>query len=215
MEKFTIEGFAKACKTEMAKADDSHAAAAAYLQKTLNENDLQGIVDTLEASIPAGANVGEMIVHSSPELTMMYVRVPARFQSGIHNHTVFACIGQLFGREKNVIYNQTADGKGLTQAHEAMINAGEVFRLPEDAIHHIENPNENTSGALHVYGGDFYAIMDERSLWDYDDLSEKAFNFEGLISESIKGMKRNQNQVGLNELVNAIPATKALVDSEI
>lgn len=215
MKNFTIEGFANECKTAMAKADDQRIAAADFLQKTLNENDLQQIADTLEAAIPAGANVGEMIVHCSPELTMMYVRVPARFQSGIHNHTVFACIGQLFGKEKNVIYDRTADGKGLIEARNAMVNAGEVINLPEDAIHHIENPNESTSGALHVYGGDFHAIMDERSLWDYNDKSEKAFNFEGLISESIKGMKHNQNQIGLNELVNAIPSVKALIDSEI
>jgi len=211
MKNFTIEEFAKACKAAMANTTDRQGAAENFLQKTLNENNLQDIADTLEAAVPAGANVGEMIVHSSPELTMMYVRVPARFQSGIHNHTVFACIGQLFGNEKNVIYDRTFDNKGLTEARSAMINVGEVFCLPEDAIHHIENPNESTSGALHIYGGDFHAIMDERSLWDYDDHSEKAFNFEGLISESIKGMKHNQNQTGLNELVNAIPAVKALI----
>ena len=211
MKNFTIEGFAKACKATMANAVDRREAAADFLQKTLNDNNLKNIADTLEAAVPAGANVGEMIVHSSPELTMMYVRVPARFQSGIHNHTVFACIGQLFGKEKNVIYDRTADCNGLTEARSAMVNVGEVFSLPEDAIHHIENPNDSTSGALHIYGGDFHAIMDERSLWDYDDHSEKAFNFEGLISESIKGMKHNKNQTGLDELVNAIPAVKALI----
>lgn len=213
MKNFTIEGFAKECKAVMAKSDDRRAAAEAFLQKTLDENDLQQIVNTLEDAIPADANVGEMIVHSSPELTMMYVRVPARFQSGIHDHTVFACIGQLYGSEKNVIYDRTVDNKGLTVANTRTVNVGEVISLPEDAIHHIENPNISTSGALHIYGGDFYAVMDERSLWDYDDYSAKSFNFEGLISESIKGMKQNQNQTGLNELVKAIPATKSLIEA--
>jgi predicted metal-dependent enzyme (double-stranded beta helix superfamily) len=212
MENFTIEGFANACKAAMANADDRHAAAAACLQQTLDANDPQYIVDTLEAAIPAGAGVGEMIVHSSPDLTMMYVRVPARFQSGIHNHTVFACIGQLFGKEKNVIYDRASDGKGLTVARSTVVNAGEVISLPHDVIHHIENPNTSTSGALHIYGGDFYAIMDERCLWDYDDHSEKAFNFEGLIIESIKGMKNNNNQTGLTELMNAIPAARQLIE---
>ena len=214
MEKFTIEGFAKACKAVMAQTDERRTAAAQLLQRTLQQNDLQDIVDVLEAAVPTGANVGELIVHSSPELTMMYVRVPARFQSGIHNHTVFACIGQLYGKEKNVIYDRTPDGKGLTVAREAEVRVGDVFSLPEDAIHHIENPSESTSGALHIYGGDFRAIMDERSLWDYDDHSEKAFNFEGLISESIKGMQRSQNQVGLEGLMQAIPATRAMIEAK-
>jgi len=215
MENFTIEGFAKACKKAMADTENRHAAAAEFLQKTLNENDLQHITDTLESAIPADADVGEMIVHNSPELTMMYVRVPARFQSGIHNHTVFACIGQLYGREKNVIYKRSANGKDLAIDRDAEVNVGEVFSLTEDAIHHIENPSTKTSGALHIYGGDFKAIMDERSLWDYDDYSEKAFNFEGLISQSIKGMKRNHNHTGLDGLVKAIPAAKTLIENNI
>jgi len=212
MTNFTIEGFAKECKAVMANAENRRNAAANYLQKTLQENDLQQIIDTLEAAIPSGASLGEMIVHKSPELTMLYARVPARFQSGIHNHTVFACIGQLSGIEKNVVYDRTPDGENLTKTHTTTVKAGDVISLPEDAIHHIENPNTTTSGSLHIYGGDFYAIMDERSLWDYDDHSEKSFNFEGLIAESIKGMKQNQNQTGLNELLIAIPATKALIE---
>jgi len=215
MENFTIKGFAENCKTILANSDDRRTAAAAYLQKTLEENDLRYIVDTLEAAIPANADVGEMIVHSSPELTMMYVRVPACFQSGIHNHTVFACIGQLYGTEKNVIYNKTTDNRGLIETRNTSVKAGEVISLPEDAIHHIENPNKTTSGALHIYGGDFHSIMDERSLWDYDDFSEKAFNFEGLIKESIKGMIQNQNQTGLNELANAIPTTKKIIENNL
>ena len=142
----------------------------------------------------------------------MYVRVPARFQSGIHNHTVFACIGQLVGSEVSTIYNKTADGKGLTHSGTLTANVGEVISLPEDAIHHIENPDNQTAHSLHIYGGDFNAVMDARSLWDYDNHEEKSFNFQELIKESIKGMKRNQNQPGLEENVKAIPSTKPWVE---
>lgn len=207
MENFSIEGFATRCKSVMAQSATPRLAAADFLQR----NDLQDITDTLEAVVPAGANLGELIVHNSPELTMMYVRTPARFQGGIHNHTVFACIGQLYGKEENVIYTRVPDGKGLAVVNNIEVNAGEVISLPEDAIHHIENPLRQTSGALHIYGGDFYAIMDDRSLWDYDDHSEKSFNFDGLIAESIKGMQRNENTLGLEELVKAIPACKAYI----
>jgi len=213
MRNFTIEGFAKGCKEAMANAQDRQAAARNYLQQTMKDNDLKDIVDTLDASIPKGADIGEMIVHTSPELTMLYGRVPARFQSGIHNHTVFACIGQLIGVEVNTIYEKTADGKGLNVASTTRIDAGEVLSLPEDAIHHIENPNNETGYALHIYGGDFNAVMDERSLWDFEDHAEMAFNFQDLLKESVKGMKLNHNEVGLESLAKAIPSIKPMIDA--
>ena len=213
MTQFTIEGFAKGCKAAMAGAENRELAAKQYLEQTLKQNDPMDIVKILDAAIPKGADIGEMIVHTSPELTLLYARAPARFQSGIHNHTVFACIGQLIGSEVSTMYKKTQDGKGLTEAGTLTANAGEVISMPEDAIHHIENPDTATAHSLHVYGGDFKAVMDERSLWDFDNHEEKTFSFQGLIQESIKGMKRNQNQLGLNEIAKAIPSTKALIDA--
>ena len=210
---FTIEGFAKACKEAMATAENRQHAAKQLLEDTLKDNDVMDIVNTLDAAIPKGADIGEMIVHTSPELTMLYARVPPRFQSGIHNHTVFACIGQLIGAEENTIYEKTNDGNGLKVSKKQRINAGEVITLPEDAIHHIENPNSETGCALHLYGGDFNAVMAERSLWDFEDYQEKSFNFQELIKESVKGMKLNDNKAGLDALVKAIPSAKPMVES--
>ena len=144
---------------------------------------------------------------------MLYARVPGRFQSGIHNHTVFACIGQLTGSETSTVYNKTADGKDLITTEQLTSEVGQIISLPADAIHHIENPHENVSSSLHIYGGDFHAIMDERSLWSYDDHEEMDFSFQGLIKESIKNMKINNNQTGLDEIVKAIPSVKPLLDA--
>jgi len=213
MGKFSIEGFARDCKEAMANASDRQAAARNYLQQVMQDNNLTDIINTLDSSIPKGADIGEMIVHTSPELTMLYGRVPPRFQSGIHNHTVFACIGQLIGAEVNTIYEKTADGKGLKVAETKRIDAGEVLSLPEDAIHHIENPNNETGYALHIYGGDFKAVMDERSLWDFEDHEEMSFNFKDLLKESVKGMKLNNNNVGLDALAKAIPSVKPMIEA--
>ena len=213
MTPFTIEGFAKDCKAAMANSDDRRLAAKTFLEQTIQDNDVMDIVDALDAAIPEGADIGEMIVHTSPELTMLYARVPPRFQSGIHNHTVFACIGQLVGAEVNTIYSKTPDRKGLTISQTQTVSAGEVISLEEDAIHHIENPNNETGCALHIYGGDFNAVMDERSLWDFEDHEEKSFSFQGLIRESVKGMKNNGNETGLDALVKAIPSARPLLEA--
>ena len=212
MSKFSIEGFAAGCKQAMAGTTNHELAAKAYLEQVMLENDLAEIADVLEAAIPAGADVGEMIVHTSPELTMLYARVPARFQSGIHNHTVFACMGQLEGSEVSKVYKKTAGGKRLTVVETLTVQAGGVMSLPADAIHHIENPDNTIARSLHIYGGDFGAVMDQRSLWDADDHQEKAFSFPELINESIKTMKAHRNQIGLEAMAKAIPATRPLIE---
>lgn len=212
MANFSIDGFAQGCKAAMAGATNRELAAKQFLEQTLQQNDPLDIVNILNAAIPKGADIGEMIVHTSPELTMLYARVPPRLQSGIHNHTVFACIGQLVGSEVSTLYAPTQDGKGLTVTGTMTANAGEVISLPEDVIHHIENPNNDTGHSLHIYGGDFNAVMQERSLWDYDDFKQKSFSFQGLIQESIKCMKHNNNKTGLEEIAKAIPSTKSLIE---
>jgi len=213
VESFSIEGFAEGCKRAMAKAEDRQRAAKLFLEHTLRENDAKEIIGVLNAAIPKGADIGEMIVHTSPELTMLYGRVPPRFQSAIHNHTIFACIGQLAGDEINVVYEKTAGSDALRAVRTTTVRAGEVFSMPADAIHHIENPNEETGSALHIYGGDFSAIMNRRSLWSCNGHEEKPFTFQELIAESAKAMKLNNNQKGLEALVTAVPAIKPIVDA--
>lgn len=101
---FSVETFAAGCKEAMTKATHRRKAACDYLEAAIREFGADEMIRALKASVPPGADIGEMIVHRSSELTMMYVRAPARFQSGIHNHTVCACIGQLRGREVNTVF---------------------------------------------------------------------------------------------------------------
>jgi predicted metal-dependent enzyme (double-stranded beta helix superfamily) len=210
---FSIEGFADGCKLAMAGADDKRQAAKTFLEKTMTENETTHIIEVLNAAIPEGADIGEMIVHTSPELTMLYARVPPKFQSAIHNHTLFACIGQLAGEEFGTLYERTADRDGLNVVGTETTKAGEVTSLPENAIHHIENPKEISGSALHVYGGDFGAVMGRRSVWTTEGHEEKPFDFQVLLAESVSAMKKRNNTMGLAELVKAIPAVKPLVEA--
>lgn len=74
-----------------------------------------------------------------------------------------------------------------------------------------KNPNESSSNALRVYGGDFHAVMDERSLWSFEDNEETQFSFEGLLKESVADMKMDNNHKGLDSVAEAIPATKVFL----
>lgn len=206
---FSIEDFATRCIAAMNASDDRQKAAAEMLSDAIATHGPDAIIAALQAAVPPGASVGELIVHSSPELTMLFARIPAHFQSGIHNHTVFACIGQLKGQEINTSYEQTATG--LRVAERQVAELGTVLELPADAIHGIANPGDETAYALHLYGGDFGAIQHERSLWDEDSHEELGFSFPALVQQSVKAMR--QNQAGLDALVAAIPAARAAVDA--
>jgi hypothetical protein len=67
--------------------------------------------------------------------------------------------------------------------------------------------------ALHIYGGDFGAVMGRRSVWTSDGHKEKPFDFQVLLAESINAMKMSNNTKGLAALVKAMPAVKPLVET--
>ncbi len=211
MEKFDIETFATECKKAMSTASDRQQAAADQLAKAIETHGPEAIVDALQAAIPPDADIGEMIVHQSPELTMLFARVPARFQSGIHDHTVFACIGQLKGEELNTIYER--DGEALREVESVTVRPGMVFQLPADVVHGIANPGDEAACALHLYGGDFAAVREDRSLWDAETHEQMPFSFPELAQQSIKTMLRSGNRDGLEAIAEAIPKLRPVIDA--
>eukprot|EP00978_Attheya_sp_CCMP212_P025741 scaffold83347_cov42-Attheya_sp.AAC.2 len=212
---FSVDIFATECKAAMdAAMDDNEArqkAAAQYLRQVMDENSTEDILKVLHDSIPPGAGVGEMIIHASPELTMLYARIPPHFQSAVHDHTIFACIGCLVGVEENKFYE--VEGNTISVDEEFALKPGNVLELDADVIHSIENPSDDTLHALHIYGGDFNAITAERTIWTSDELKPIGFSFPALMKESVKKMKMGGNDAGLGAVVEAIPALKPMVDA--
>lgn len=209
MSESTIKSVAKSLEADMERAEDAQAAVEARLREIVGRCGPAKIVALLESAVPAGASVGELVVYRSSKLTLLYGRIPPHFRSAIHDHTVFACIAQLTGQETSVVYEP--EGDGLRVAQTTTGRPGDVVSLPADAIHHIENPTDGVSAALHVYGGDFDAVREQRSLWSHEEHVRGEFTFEKLLVQSVDAMKQTGNQAGLNGLVEAIPAAKALV----
>ena len=52
----------------------------------------------------------------------------------------------------------------------------DVEPLGRDIIHAVTNPLPRLTGAIHVYGGDFFAAS--RSEWDPETLLEQRFDME-------------------------------------
>jgi predicted metal-dependent enzyme (double-stranded beta helix superfamily) len=53
-----------------------------------------------------------------------------------------------------------------------------VFALPLDAIHSVTNPIPRMTGAIHIYGGDFFAVP--RSEWDPETLREHPMDLQAI-----------------------------------
>jgi predicted metal-dependent enzyme (double-stranded beta helix superfamily) len=90
-----------------------------------------------------------------------------------HDHHMSAIIGVYLGREDNIFWRRiAAAGDGQLEAAGARsLSAKDAQPLGEDIIHSVTNPTSKFTAAIHVYGGDFFAV--QRSEWDPETLSEQ------------------------------------------
>jgi predicted metal-dependent enzyme (double-stranded beta helix superfamily) len=114
----------------------------------------------------------------SPELTIINLRWPSQMVIMPHDHTMWAVIGIYSGREDNMLWRRLPDdAHGKIEAVGAKaLSTGDVQIFGPDVIHSVVNPIRRVTGAIHVYGGDFYAA--ERSEWDAESLEERPYDME-------------------------------------
>jgi predicted metal-dependent enzyme (double-stranded beta helix superfamily) len=91
-----------------------------------------------------------------------------------HDHRMWALIGLYGGREDNTFYRRSPEG--LQPAGGVQLEAGDTRLLGESVIHAVANPLRIFTGAIHIYGGDFFGTP--RSDWDPETLQERPFDIE-------------------------------------
>ena len=123
---------------------------------------------------PTGGGI--VPIHRSPELTIINVLWPVNMVIMPHNHTLWAAIGVYVGREDNILWRRLPAGadRGIEAAGAKSLSTKDALAFGPDVIHSVVNPSAKITGAIHVYGGDFFAI--ERSEWDPDSLEERPFD---------------------------------------
>ncbi len=115
-------------------------------------------------------------VYHSPDLTILNVVWAPYMTLMPHNHGgVWAVIGVYTGREDNIFWCRRKDDPAQIEAvgADAMME-GDSKPLGKDVIHSVTNPIPRLTGAIHVYGGDFFA--GGRSEWDPEALTEKPYD---------------------------------------
>jgi predicted metal-dependent enzyme (double-stranded beta helix superfamily) len=94
-----------------------------------------------------------------------------------HNHQMWAVIGIYTGREDNIFWRRLPGGENKVEAAGARaLCERDAQPLGRDIIHSVTNPIPRLTGAIHVYGGDFFGVP--RSEWDSETLLEQPCNGE-------------------------------------
>ena len=128
---------------------------------------------SLVAALPP--NRAEILtLHASAELTILKVVWAPGMSFGPHNHGMWATIGTYTGGEDNAFYRRAGDT--VTPSGGKSLRAGDVALLGDDTIHAVTNPTTGYAGAIHIYGGDFFAAP--RSEWRGDPYREQPYDTE-------------------------------------
>src|SRR5687767_14876196 len=111
-------------------------------------------------------------IYHSPELTILNVIWAPYMTIYPHNHRMWAVIGVYTGREDNIFWRRKA--QRVEAAAAQSLCARDAVPLGAEIIHSVTNPIPRLTGAIHVYGGDFFA--QERSEWDPETLLEGRYD---------------------------------------
>ena len=148
---------------------DAQRAVRAVLERAVSD-----AASALLGAVGEPREAGIHALHRAPELTILNVVWAPMMVLLPHNHKMWATIGIYTGREDNIFWQPAGLRVGAVGARS--LSEREVLDLPDDAIHSVVNPIPRLTGAIHVYGGDFFAAP--RSEWDSETLRERPWDIE-------------------------------------
>ncbi len=125
---------------------------------------------------------GVQKIHAAPDLTIINV-IWSKYMTILpHNHEMWAVIGIYTGREDNIFWRRIKDEDGgrIEAAGAKALGVKDAVPLGRDIIHSVTNPIPRLSGAIHVYGGDFFGVS--RSEWNPETLIERPYD----VSKNLK-----------------------------
>ena len=165
MAMFQKERFIEECRAAL-KEGNAQAAIRELVARAVSEP--SHIIRELGEPKVAGVDV----MHKGDDLTILHLRWGPRMVFKPHDHRTWAVIGIYGGCEQNFFYRRSE--RGLTQHGAKELNAKDTAPLGAAIIHAVTNPLDRITAAIHVYGGDFFAIP--RSEWDPKTFAEQPYD---------------------------------------
>ena len=129
------------------------------------------------------ARAGIQTLFRSDSLTILNVIWGPHMTLFPHNHQMWAVIGIYTGREDNIFWRRvpgSPTGK-LEAAGARALREKDAEPLGHNIIHSVTNPIPRLTGAIHVYGGDYFAPG--RSEWDPESLLEQPCNVDRILRQ--------------------------------
>jgi predicted metal-dependent enzyme (double-stranded beta helix superfamily) len=170
---FSLEQFIADCRLALAE-DQSHRSVREVVARAVA--DPAGVLKGLGE--PRRAEVQKL--YHSRDLTILNVIWGPRMTIMPHNHEMWAVIGVYTGREDNIFWRRIPGSENgrLEAAGARALCERDAEPLGHNIIHSVTNPISRLTGAIHVYGGDFFEAVPIRSEWDPETLVELPYNVE-------------------------------------
>jgi predicted metal-dependent enzyme (double-stranded beta helix superfamily) len=146
--------------------------------------------DAVLHALGTPSEAGLIPLYQSAELTILNVVWAPGMSIFPHDHRMWAVIAVYQGREDNVFFKRTAGG--LVPAGEKQLDAGNAVLLGAQTVHAVTNPLARFTGALQVYGGDFFKVS--RSEFDPLTLQERPFDIERAKAVFLEANKKPQSE---------------------
>lgn len=168
---FNLDHFVADCR-DAVRRETSHKAVEALVARAVEDP------AALMAAIGEPTQSGIVPIYCAPDLTILNLVWKPEMTVMPHNHEMWAMIGIYGGREDNIFWRRVKDDPDgrIEAAGARALSTGDCAPMGRDIIHSVTNPIPKLTGALHVYGGDFFEA--ERSEWDAETLAEHPYDME-------------------------------------
>jgi predicted metal-dependent enzyme (double-stranded beta helix superfamily) len=168
---FDLDRFIADCREAVA-ADPSHKLAREVVERAVA--DPSGVLKALGEPRFGGVEA----LYRGEDVTILNVVWPPLFTIMPHEHRMWAVIGVYTGAEDNMFWRRLGEpGASRVEAAGACsLRVGNAEPLGRDIVHSVTNPIGKLTGAIHVYGGDFFAV--QRSEWDPETLTERPYDVD-------------------------------------
>jgi predicted metal-dependent enzyme (double-stranded beta helix superfamily) len=188
---FDLDRFIEECRLAV-RQDPTHKSAREVVSRTVADPGgvLAGLGEPRRACVDP--------LYRGDDLTILNVIWGPRMTIWPHNHLTWAVIGVYTGREDNIWWRRLPGEAGgrIEAAGAKSLGERDAEPLGRDIIHTVTNPLSRLTGAIHVYGGDFFAIS--RSEWDPETLLERPYDREraALLFEEANALRPVGREAG-------------------
>ena len=162
-----LDNFISDCRAALTQPTPGLAIKEILARAVANPSEVEAALGT-----PSQANITPL--HHDHDLTIVNIVWTPGMAAYPHDHRMWALIGLYGGREDNTFYRRSP--AGLQAAGGTQLGIGDTALFGESIIHSVVNPLRVFTGAIHIYGGDFFGTP--RSDWDPETLQERPYDVE-------------------------------------